>query len=318
MRKIYASQTSAEAHLLVEMLQQEGIEARVQDHAAGVVPGENASVWIDDPRDEERALALVESFSRPTPKERVPKRVSQAKAFERGFFLGLTVGFAATWIITNQLSIQKAQSPTEPFTEWDANGDGVIDSWAEYDAEGVVLNTSYDRDHDGQADRWEEYDANGRIVRARTDNDSDGEADLWQEYGEDARISKSHGDSNLDGAPDFWEEYDERGLLIAARYDEDSDGTPDLWQTFQDEGKVVEYAADNDGDGRRDEWGTMRHGQLVVRRWSFSNDKTIDKRAFYKHGRRTREEYDRDRDGVFEEVVRLDAFERPLVRSEAK
>jgi len=60
--------------------------------------------------------------------------------------------------------------------------------------------------------------------------------------------------------------------------------------------------------------GGAKNGVVVERNWSFSNDRVADKRAFFSAGRKTREEYDRDRDGVFEETTLLDEFERVVSR----
>jgi hypothetical protein len=97
------------------------------------------------------------------------------------------------------------------------------------------------------------------------------------------------------------------------RYDEDFDGREDLWEVYQT-GVRTSYTADNDRNGAVDEWGRFEHATLVERNWSFSNDHVADKRAFYRAGRKVREEYDRNRDGLFEKTVLFDEFEREVSR----
>jgi hypothetical protein len=95
------------------------------------------------------------------------------------------------------------------------------------------------------------------------------------------------------------------------RCDHDFDGREDYWESYKN-GAPVSYRADNDRNGVPDEWGRMEKGMIVERNWTFFNDQTVDKRAFYGAGRKIREDYDRDRNGTFEEIIRYDEFERVL------
>jgi len=148
------------------------------------------------------------------------------------------------------------------------------------------------------------------------DTNGDGRADAWADYGPRGEMSRASSDRNFDGRPDAWQEFDESGYLTLNRYDTDFDGEADYWEKY-DRGSPASYTADNDRDGQVDERGTLDGGVVKQRQWSFQNDTVIDKRAIYRDGRRAREEYDRDRDGVFEEVVHLDEFER-VIRRESR
>jgi hypothetical protein len=127
-----------------------------------------------------------------------------------------------------------------------------------------------------------------------------------------ASASPANWDMNGDGAADSWATYNSAGQLHMTRYDQDFDRREDYWESYEN-GVPVSYTADNDRDGVVDEWGRFEHGTnglVVERNWSFSNDRVADKRAFFGAGRKTREEYDRNRDGVFEETIVFDEFER--------
>ena len=68
MKRVHAATNLVEAHLLVHLLADRGIRARVLNANASSVAGElpidqaMPQVWVDDPADAERARALIEEF----------------------------------------------------------------------------------------------------------------------------------------------------------------------------------------------------------------------------------------------------------------
>jgi hypothetical protein len=145
------------------------------------------------------------------------------------------------------------------------------------------------------------------------DTNGDGTVDSWARYDAAGRLTASSDDRNYDGTPDYWQTFDPPGVLSADRADEDFDGREDLWNVYE-KGIAVSYTADNDRNGVVDEWGRLERGVVVERNWSFKNDRVADKRAHYRAGRKLREEYDRNRDGVFDQAILLDEFERVISR----
>jgi Putative prokaryotic signal transducing protein len=159
---------------------------------------------------------------------------------------------------------------------------------------------------------------NGRYSASSNnwDSNGDGSADGWATYNSAGQLVESTEDRNFDGAPDSWMLYKPPGVLNVIRYDQDFDRREDYWESCE-KGIPVSFTADNDRDGVVDEWGRFENGKngvVLERNWSFSNDRVTDKRAFFSAGRKTREEYDRDRDGVFEETILFDEFERVVSR----
>jgi hypothetical protein len=69
-KKVHAAATLAEAHLLVDLLADRGIRARIFNANASSLAGELPidaalpQVWVDDPTHAERARALIDDFSR--------------------------------------------------------------------------------------------------------------------------------------------------------------------------------------------------------------------------------------------------------------
>jgi hypothetical protein len=152
---------------------------------------------------------------------------------------------------------------------------------------------------------------------ASWDRNRDGRPDAWARYGADGVMVESSYDENLDGSPDLWNELDKAEEIATARYDSDFDGRADYWEDYE-QGRARSYSSDNDGDGTRDEWGEFAGFNVKERTWSFGNDAIIDKRAVYENGRRVQEQYDRDRDGRFDETLFLDEFERVIRRDAAR
>jgi hypothetical protein len=161
---------------------------------------------------------------------------------------------------------------------------------------------SYGSAQRGKAPARQSWDLNG-----------DGKADKWNVYDSMGRLVESSEDRNADGKPDCWLTFDPPDVLHAARYDQDVDGRMDYWEIYE-KGFPASYTADNDGNGVVDEWGRFESGAPVERNWSFANDRVADRRVSYRSGRKTREEYDRNRDGKFDETVEFDAFERAVAR----
>jgi len=254
--KQVATTNPVEAHLLAGALEREGVRAFVREQAAGVVPGGEASVWVEQDSDEERARELWDEMRSP---EEGDKSASRRGGSGTALVLGMILGAIAASVYWSELAPQ----PDRP-ESWDRNQDGRTDAWASYGQAGMTTEASFDRNFDGEPDVWQEFDEGERPTTARYDNDFDGEVDFWEEY---------------------------------------------------EDGVAASYSADNDRDGKPDEWGEIKGGVIEEIRWSFNNDSIIDKRAFYRNGRRLREQLDRDRDGRFDETLHYDEFER-VIRTE--
>lgn len=80
MYRIYSASNLQEAHLLVGLLRQEGIEAHVFNENAiggmGEIPFVQAwpEIWLEDERDRGRAEAVIDRFERPADSALPPAR----------------------------------------------------------------------------------------------------------------------------------------------------------------------------------------------------------------------------------------------------
>ena len=79
MKRVHSAANLPEAHLLVDLLADRGIRARILNANASSIAGElpiEASlpqVWVDDPADADRARAVIDAFQRETPSTLVVK-----------------------------------------------------------------------------------------------------------------------------------------------------------------------------------------------------------------------------------------------------
>ena len=106
----------------------------------------------------------------------------------------------------------------------DRNGDGRIDEWQTFDAEGFAAESSTDDNFDGRPDAWFTYHY-GSVVSARRDLDFDGRVD-WTATYENAVIVRAELAPN-ESAPVLRKEIYEHGLLREEWVDENQDGTFD-------------------------------------------------------------------------------------------
>jgi len=282
MTRVYSASNTAEAHLIADVLEKHGIPAtfRGSDSLHGI--GQPIDVYIKNSHDEARAKEILG--------ERIDKdreigkeygvRTTQKKTANSRFLLGLIVGIFIGLVISHYYPPpnELAELPASH----DSNSDGKADVWYEYDDQEVVKE-SHDQNYDGSVDTWYYYDK-GVPVRVETDRNHDSTPDQWAQYHASGDLAETYYDLNFDGKQDHWEQYSN--------------------------GVATSYTSDNNRDGTIDESGEIEYGLIKERKWSFHGDSIWDKIAKYREGRRYEERYDRDRDGIFEEVVAYDEYER--------
>jgi hypothetical protein len=284
MIRVHTANNTTEAHLIADVLEKHGIPATVRGSDSLHSIGQPITVWIESSQDEARAREIL-SERGDTDGGVVDEygvRMAEKKTGTSRFIIGLIVGVLLGLFVSHYYPAQKEQAGLSP--SHDRNSDGEADVWYEYDGR-EVIKESYDQDYDGSADSWYYYDK-GVPVRVEVDRNHDGTADEWAEYDASGDLSEAYYDLDFDGKSDHWEQY--------------TNGVP------------TSYTSDNNHDGTVDESGTIEHGQIKERKWSFHGDGNWDKHARYREGRKYEESYDRNRDGIFEEVVAYDEYERVI------
>jgi antitoxin component YwqK of YwqJK toxin-antitoxin module len=105
--------------------------------------------------------------------------------------------------------------------EEDTSGDGVVDSWTDYD-NGAIARRRSDSNGDGTVDTWSFFRA-GELTRHEQDTSGDGYRDLVSFF-EDGHRVREERDVNGDGQADAILYYDRNDQLVRREEDRDGDG----------------------------------------------------------------------------------------------
>ncbi|MBI4953157.1 MAG: hypothetical protein HY908_14075 [Myxococcales bacterium] len=109
----------------------------------------------------------------------------------------------------------------------DINGDGGIDFFNYFDAEGRLTRRESGFDRDNRPEQIAYYEG-GQIVRRERETNFDGKLDTWDYY-EGGRLVREERDATADGFVDQWWDFDRPAEPECARVrsDADADGQPD-------------------------------------------------------------------------------------------
>ncbi len=167
MRTLYEAASAIEAHMLVDLLKQEGIEAHIQGEALqgamGEVPAARLVRLVVAEEAYAAARGVIERWER-TEVEPTPKPVSRPSGL-RMLLLGLAIGVGGTYA-AYRAPVTSAGT--------DYNRDGVLDETLTYSPNGTLLKLEADRNLDGKVDYIAHYDARGLIHAAEADDNFDG------------------------------------------------------------------------------------------------------------------------------------------------
>jgi hypothetical protein len=167
MKSVYECSTALDAHMILNLLEQEGIEGRVDGEYLPGGVGELQAinlvrVMVDD-ADYERAGQVIRDWE--------AVRVEEEEAYARksgnglsGFLLGLVVGGGLVFWAYNA---QRTEDGV------DVNGDGVADEKRVY-RDNSILRTEADRNLDGRMDMLIHFDRRGLVRKVELDDDFDG------------------------------------------------------------------------------------------------------------------------------------------------
>lgn len=244
MKTVYEAANAVEAHMLVDLLKQEGIEAHIHGEAlqgaVGEIPANGLVRLVVREDSFAAARAAVERWEgtqvEPTPR---PQR-SSGSAGLRGLLLGLVVGVGATY------AAYRAPVTTDGI---DHDKDGVLDEHTTFSPNGMPIKWEVDRNRDHKIDYVAHYDARGQIDSVESDDNFDGvfETRQWQKNG---NIEVVETDTDGDGLPDLRSRY-VHGVVDTTEYLDRTTGQPVRIEhyvlaamTFAD--------VDTDGDGKLD------------------------------------------------------------------
>ncbi len=169
MKTVFEASSGLEAHMILNLLQQQGIDCRVDGEylqgGVGELQAMNIVRVLVDESEYKNAQAVINEWDA----TQIDKVVDQAPARKgfgigTGLLFGILIGVAVTFVAYNV-----------PVTGdgVDYNNDGVIDErWIYKDNR--INRVEYDRNLDGKVDAINYYSRNGLIYKSDNDDDFDG------------------------------------------------------------------------------------------------------------------------------------------------
>ncbi|MEW6469063.1 MAG: DUF2007 domain-containing protein [Bacteroidota bacterium] len=285
MKIVAEAKDLAEAGFLVSILASERIEAEILDeHAFSMGLPVRVAVVRDE--DFDRAMAIIH-VAKAKPIRSKTGRSRNPRNFLI-YFLLFIAGFAACYLY---IALSGNYIPL-PATEMntDNNFDGQVDAWFEYDSEGLLKKGEYDQDYDGKTDMISHFKG-GYLTLRQFDSNFDGQFDTKEYYNKEY-LRKAVYDVNHDGNDDEVREYFD---TLTSPY------------TFNEE-------SDCDFDGIYETYSFYKDNYLQRQQTSFRNDSILDRLVLFEKNRKKTVIYDRDRDGVWDDTINYDVFEKEIKR----
>jgi hypothetical protein len=244
MKTIFEASTGLEAYMILNLLEQAGIEGRVEGEYLQGGMGELQAMNLVRVRVDDRDYALARSVlaeweaRQPAPE---PERVRSTGSSRAGlgFLLGLVAGAAGVYGFYH--------SPVEQHGI-DYDRDGVLDEQRLY-VDGRIAQTHIDRNGDGQPDLIHFFDRRGLLERSDADDDFDGHYESRQKYVH-GQPALRETDVDRDGEIDLRARYTD-GVLSATEILDTDTGLLRKTQRYQ-LGKRTASGYDADADGTLD------------------------------------------------------------------
>ncbi len=242
MRTLYQAGSAIEAHMLLDLLQQEGLSAEIHgEHlqgAIGELPAAGLVRLVVNEHDYAAARELIERWESAQPAEvpKPPSPTGRSAGWWR-FAVGLAIGIAATSMY------YRSPATTDGI---DRNGNGLLDEKWTYAPSGTLLRTEIDRNLDGKVDYVAHYDRHGQIESAEADDDFDGIFETRMRF-RDGKVELSEVDTDGDGIADRRSHYT-NGVLTTTEIINPATGMP-LRVEYYRLGVLVKAEVDTDRDG---------------------------------------------------------------------
>lgn len=246
MKTLYEAGSAIEAHMLADLLKQEGLTAHIHGEslqgAVGEIPASGLVRLVVADEDHAAARAVIDRWEatqvEPTPRAApAPARGSRGWA---GLALGLVIGVGATY------AMYRAPARSDGV---DYNRDGELDETWTFSPNGMPLQMTLDRNLDRKVDYIARYDARGHLASAESDDNFDGvfETQQWLKNG---NVEMTLSDSDGDGYPELRSTFT-HGVLDTTETINPASGKPLRVEHYTL--GVLKYAdVDTDKDGQLD------------------------------------------------------------------
>lgn len=247
MKTLYEAANAIEAHMLLDLLAQQGLSAHIHgEHlqgAIGELPAAGLVRLVIPEEQYERAREVItrwesaQPLQSPPPAPRAPTRGGRAAWF---FVAGLLVGSGALYAFV--------RAPVSA-DGVDHNRDGLLDETWILSARGTPVRLEVDRNLDKKVDYIARYDARGTLDTATSDDDFDGRFETRLSF-RAGNVETSETDSDGDGFADLFSDYDS-GVIRRTEYRDARTGRAVRVEHYG-LGRVVHADVDTDADGRLD------------------------------------------------------------------
>lgn len=255
MKTVYRPANGIEAHMLRDLLAQDGIEAHVMgaslEGAIGELPAAGLVRLEVAEEDYAQARALLVEWEKTSPPpEASPRPVTPRKTHFGEALVGLVVGVAASYFffrIPTQMQAVDYNRDGVPDEEWvlapggatrelraDRNGDGKPDAITRFGDDGAPVTAESDDDFDGTFETRITY-RHGQVERSELDADGNGVADVKWSFRHGVLETTTHIDKHT-GRP-LRIEYYRTGRITHAEVDTDRDGALDRRVTYSQIGE---------------------------------------------------------------------------------
>lgn len=237
---LYEVANALEAHMILNLLEQQGLSGRIDGEylqgGFGELPAVGIRIMVEE-KDYAAAKKIIDEWDRKQPAE------NQKSSFRRIHFgsalVGLLLGASATAIYLH-VPIY--------YDGVDHNGDGKLDeTWKTLNYK--ISETKVDRNFDGKIDYIIHYNRNSNVDFAESDDDFNGKFETYMEYKNgNVRFSKS--DTQDIGIYDYIVGYKD-GVLETETFIDIVSAKP-VKVNYYEKLRLVKSEIDSNNDGKMD------------------------------------------------------------------
>jgi hypothetical protein len=246
MELVYAASNTIEAHMVLNLLEQEGIAGRIDGEylqgGIGDLPAGGLIRVMAPAERYEEAKAIVAKWDAAQPADisQPPPRPASKGANALLFVAGLAIGLLCSYVyVQGPINTQGI----------DHNRDGKLDEVWHYSSGGVTIKSQADRNFDGKFDYITNFDAVGAAESVESDDDFDGVFESTTSYLQGSPHLQET-DTDKDSFKDLRTNYVD-GVMVSVEHVYPATGMPQKTDYFQ-LGRLTYSLLDTNLDGKMD------------------------------------------------------------------
>ena len=247
METVFEAENSIEAHMIVHMLERNGIEAQIAGEylqgGVGELPAQGNIRVAVDVADAQKAREIIKAWE----SEQASVGLMENVEARGNLFLELVV-FLAGVGLASAYFLYTYNTPFGTYTA-DYNRDGVTDEWT-YWRDTRVTHVEQDRNFDGDVDVRHTYSARNGVELTESDDDFDGTFETVYTYTY-AQLTASEVDFGGEGRADYRYRFED-GVLAEIDLLDPGTGRVRKTQFYEHGTRLIEARWDSDNDGRLD------------------------------------------------------------------